>query len=97
MNHIASNGPTPNPVEAIENGFLFYNTFFRHLTCLVTPYEDALSLGHELFQLRRDMLCQGVNVWTKNLNDFRVLCLLDTLRASSPSLFGTTEHGNSLK
>lgn len=59
-----------------RNGFC--SLILQAPACLITPYEDALSLGTDTFHLRRDMLCQGVNVWTKNLYDFRVLCLQDT-------------------
>jgi hypothetical protein len=45
----------------------FCSKFFRHLIAS-SLLQDALISETEPFYLRRDMLCQGVTVWTKNLN-----------------------------
>lgn len=79
-----------------HNGILF---FIEILQAPVMPRHSwigcAISLGSETFHLRRDMLCQGVNVWKKNP---MTQGTLPTGHKEFPHRFQLDQgHGNSMK
>lgn len=74
--------------------FLFLKDLLQAPTCLITPYKMRF-ISESIYLLSRDMLCQGVTVWTKNHHDFRVLCLLNAIEFPHDHRWISEGHGSS--